>query len=232
MDLTKVWRKDLVDHFQALFDATRVTYFQRLPRLLVDKVVEVAHEQTRAEYLLLRAQLVGSMHTLPTRVPVRSQAVDWATALGRETCEAAYNEFYLFHGTKPSVAEKITSTDFLIKPVVDHGCTFGQGVYLAESVTHAQFFASQVCSGLHTLKGACVILVCRALCGRIQDAGQWHATARTHPDAATFEANVAKGTFHSTMGAEWPSNPELREFVLPDDDQVLPEFMVFCHNEA
>ena len=50
-------------------------------------------------------------------------------------------------------------------------------------------------------------------------------TAREHPRVHELEENVRNGSFHSTSGKECPMAPDLREFVMPDDDQVLPEFL-------
>merc|ERR1712224_49510 len=108
------------------------------------------------------------------QIKVKSQELQWDHIMGQglKPPEAKYNEFYAFHGTSPSVAQIITETDFKIKRSPDHGYTFGRGIYLAEYVTHAQFFASSLCGGFGDGE-RCAIVVCRAFCGRVQDAGKW-----------------------------------------------------------
>lgn len=233
-----VFKRPLADpsalqHFQRLLDVCRCPNFFNLPRLIVERVLQVHHECTRAEYLLRRSQLVAECETggLVQQINVKSQDVSWDAFLGSTVMplEPKYNEFYAFHGTSPSTAEIITDTDFKIKREdleADHGYTFGRGVYLSEYVTHAQLFAQHICKPLDD--GRCAILVCRIFCGRIQEAGQWPQTSVEHTRKTEFESRLKDGTYHSTMGAEWPSNYELREFVLADDDQVLPEFIVIC----
>lgn len=238
LNVFKLPRMDasVLQHFQALFDLCRAPDFCDLPRLLVERVIEVYHECTRAEYLLRRSQLVSECDNggAVNQISVKSQQVSWDAFLGssHKPLEPKYNEFYAFHGTSPAIAEVITDTDFKVKRKnlpADHGYTFGRGVYLSEYATHAQFFAQYVCGGL--AHDRCAILVCRVFAGRIQDAGAWAHTSKTHDKAHEFEQGLKNGAYHSTMGAEWPENPELREFILADDDQVLPEFIVICKNE-
>jgi len=235
--IPRVAEPSVIQHFQKLFDVCTIDFMQ-LSKLTVERVIEVQHECTRAEYLLRRSQLVSDCESgeAVKQISVKSQQVDW-TQPGiwrgpRKPPEAKYNEFYAFHGTSPSIAEVITDTDFKINSQAVHGFTFGRGVYVSEYVTHAQFFSERVCGGLDGNR--CAILVCRVFCGRIQDAGEWPNTAQRHEDAAKFEKNLESGRYHSTMGAEWPPSftcPQgykLREFILDNDDQVLPEFIVIC----
>jgi len=223
-----------IQHFQRLIDLCTLDTgnIWDLPKLTVERVIEVYHECTRAEYLLRRSQLVAECEKggPVKQIPVKSQQLDWGPFLSgsHKPVEAKYNEFFAFHGTSPQIAEVITDTDFKIKRRADHGYTFGRGVYLSEYVTHAQFFSQCVCGGLDDNR--CAILVCRVFCGRIQEAGEWKHTAIDHNRKAEFEHNLKDGTYHSTMGAEWPGNYKLREFVLADDDQVLPEFILICRS--
>eukprot|EP00929_Paragymnodinium_shiwhaense_P079660 TRINITY_DN4152_c0_g1_i1.p1 TRINITY_DN4152_c0_g1~~TRINITY_DN4152_c0_g1_i1.p1 ORF type:complete len:580 (-),score=128.99 TRINITY_DN4152_c0_g1_i1:76-1815(-) len=235
MDIRKVGRAEpkVIEHFQRVFDATRHSEFMGQGPLKVQKVIEVHHESTRAEYLLKRKLLVEDCDSGPEveAIHVKSQEFSWADALDleHEPVDSRYNEFYLFHGTSPEIVEAITDTDFLIQRAPAHGHTFGRGVYLSEYVTHAQFFASEVCGGFSS--GSIAILVCRAFCGRINDVGLWENTAQRHGKADEFERLLEDGTYHCTMGAEWPRWAECREFILADDDQVLPEFIVICTAE-
>lgn len=221
-----------LQHFQRLFDVCTCPGAFNLPRLQVERVIEVYHECTRAEYLLRRSELVAKCEAggPVKQMSVKSQdpSINWNEFLGcsHKPLETKYNEFFAFHGTSPSIAEVITDTDFKINREAVHGYTFGRGVYLSEYVTHAQFFASSVMGGMEDNR--CAILVCRCFAGRVQEAGQWPKTAQRHTQADQFEQRLKDGTFHSTMGAEWPDHYEMREFILADDDQVLPEFIVIC----
>lgn len=237
MDLEKVPLTDpnVIRVFQQLFDSCRNEKMAAMvpcPPLVVEEVFMVSHEQTRAEYLLRRSALVRDCDEGDEyeRIRVPSQQVSLKDVLGltEEPVDANYNEFYLFHGTSAHVAELITDTDFLIKTAADNGWTFGRGVYAAEWVTHAQMFAMM---GDNFQSDVCTVLVCRAFAGRCQDAGHWPNTAEPceDPPVADLEASIADGTFMSTTGSEWPNlDYEVHDFILPDDDQILPEFIVHC----
>lgn len=237
MDLEKVEVKDpkAIAKIQSLFDACTfrpggIDGGEQLPPLQIQSVYQVFHEQTRAEYLLKRQQLVEDCNSRPdyTRIQVPSQNVDMSTLFGGDTpVDPNYNEFFLFHGTSDKVAALITDTDFLIKNAADNGWTFGKGVYAAEWVTHAQMFAMMGNEGEGG--NSLSILVCRAFCGRCQSAGNWPATATPCSNVRTLEANIQGGVHHSTTGSEWPqSSFRCHDFILPDDDQIMPEFIVNC----
>eukprot|EP00440_Ansanella_granifera_P000672 gb/GFBE01000727.1/.p1 GENE.gb/GFBE01000727.1/~~gb/GFBE01000727.1/.p1 ORF type:complete len:681 (+),score=160.74 gb/GFBE01000727.1/:1-2043(+) len=241
MDLDKIERTEppILDHFQKLLDGTRCPGFFNLPGLKVNKVIQVVHERTRARYLLKRSQIVTDCQAGPefTIHPVASQGLTWAPVFGSrvEPLESCYNEFYLFHGATPEAAESITDTDFIINWAAPHGCTFGRGVYMAEFSTHAQMFAQNAWSGNPCNEA--VILVCRAICGRVQDVGQWATPGSEEgrpdwDDRFEWEANVASGKFHCTSGKEWEEFPSLREFIFSSQDQVLPEFILHCCSET
>jgi hypothetical protein len=202
--------------------------------LTVDRVVQVKHEQTRAEYLLRRVRLLKDFRKNPGPLLINSLEVEsskvrgWAPYVGAEPGENEGNEVYLFHGTSRSLAEKITDTDFLIDVQAAHARTFGEGIYLAEYVNHAQFFSNLASESFEELCTP-VINVCRAFCGRLQVVEEVHEhTTETHWRADKLEENLFNEVFHSTMACEWPAAPNLREFVFLDDDQVLPEFLVYC----
>jgi len=227
--------------FQRMFDSCVHNGFEQklgvpLGRLVVQSVTHVLHEQTKAEYMVQRAKLVAELDEDEDYEPVRvpSQQTSLAHICGkmdengnpREPVEAKYNEFYLFHGTSPKVADLITDTDFLIKSAPDNGWTFGRGVYAAEYVSHAQFFAGM---GEQFHNTECTILVCRAFAGRCQRAQNWAATATPCDEVHELEQNIHDGTYMSTTGSEWPQmNFEVHDFIIPDDDQILPEFIVHC----
>merc|ERR1719379_1546926 len=69
----------VIRQFQNLFDTCRcATFFSgQCPRLIVERVIEVHHECTRAEYLLRRSQLVADCDSGQVKqIGVKSQEVD------------------------------------------------------------------------------------------------------------------------------------------------------------
>jgi len=241
MDLLKV---DLgangVKLFQEICDKSRCAKFDNLfsvRRFIVTKVVQVQHEQTHAEYILHSQRLKAKIDRegAVQRVTVASQAAVGGRRMQGDAgslggCDPAYNEFYLFHGTSKSVTDLIVNSDFLLKTKADHGWTFGRGIYAAEFLNHAQFFAQQVAGD--GPGQPCCILMCRVFCGRCQDLGQWRHTSVRCDKADAAEKAIAEGKYHSSRGSEWPDCYDLREFVLPDDDQILPEFIIYGHSNC
>lgn len=204
----------------------------------MDKVTYVHHERTRAEYLLKRDRLIEEIgENTPKKFEVASQKpwLDFSEVFmdmdiqGLEhELRADLNEFYIFHGTSAEVVGLITDSDFLIKTSADHGWTFGPGVYSAEYLGHAQFFSQQVGKQV----GQAAILVCRAFAGRIYDIGEWPNTSQPDPRQEGAIEPIKVGTHDSTSGCEWPDVPGMRESILPDDDQILPEFIIYGHSES
>lgn len=191
----------------------------------------------RLEYFYRRRELVRDCDEGPSfdKISVPSQKLPWKDILGfdDEPVNPKYNEFYLFHGTSERVADAITDKDFYIsqgKP--ENGDTFGNGVYMAEYVSHAHFFAEMMQERDGGDTSIATILVCRAFCGRINDVGNTAETSERHERAGEFEAALKSRKYHSTMGREWPSNYNVQEWVVADDDQVLPEFIVYCKTQA
>merc|ERR1739848_149924 len=76
--------------------------------------------------------------------------------------DGSVNEFYLFHGTKPSAAESIAQSDFLLSLAGTHaGTLYGKGLYLAESCTKSDEYSSRYDHDTYC------ILLCRFVIGKI-----------------------------------------------------------------
>jgi len=220
--------EEQVKRFQNMCDNLRLPAFEeefRVPALTVAKVVHVIHDQTRAEYALRTHYLkkLRDASSVP-RISAKSQQVDIQVCLeSTEVCDATYNEFYTFHGSSAAAIEGITDSDFLIN-TADNGWTFGRGVYASEYLSHAQWFSQLKHNPGDNLLP---VLMCRTFCGRAQDAGMWERRGSPHENVSKFEKNIEDNIVDSTMGVEWPEHPVLREFILPDDDQILPEFIIY-----
>lgn len=115
------------------------------------------------------------------------------------------------------------------------------GVSLAEDAVHAQRLATRAGGRPYkNAQGKFAIAVCRAFCGRVRDAGRADFSG-SHVPAALSEpwwglpTGSTKGAkdqpYHSTMWTAAEPLHAAREFVLPAD-QVLPEYMVLCHEDT
>mmetsp|Transcript_74134 Transcript_74134/g.193395 ORF Transcript_74134/g.193395 Transcript_74134/m.193395 type:complete len:154 (-) Transcript_74134:18-479(-) len=126
------------------------------------------------------------------------------------------NEVWLFHGTRHVAAESITSDDFRIDLAgCSAGSLYGRGIYLAENSSKADEY-SHVDPGT----GLFTMLLCRATLGR-------HLyTAELQPDPRRCEDACLRGLHHSVLGDRRACRGTFREFVVFDEDQVYPSYIV------
>jgi len=130
--------------------------------------------------------------------------------------ETQVNEVILFHGTKPIAADKITSEDFRLDLAgTSAGTLYGRGIYLAESITKADEYSHQDPStGLYTM------LLCRATLGHLL------YNADSSPDPRRCEDACFRGQHHSVLGDRKACRGTYREFIVFDEDQVYPNYVV------
>lgn len=139
-----------------------------------------------------------------------------AASLPGPRIETVVNEAILFHGTKAIAAEKITSDDFRIDLAgTSAGTLYGRGIYLAENCTKADEYSQpDPATGLYTM------LLCRATLGQLL------YTAEVNPDPRNCEQACLRGAFHSVLGDRKACRGTYREFVVFDEDQVYPNYVV------
>lgn len=130
--------------------------------------------------------------------------------------EAAINESWLFHGTRPIAAESITSDVFRIDLAgSSSGSMYGRGIYLAENSSKAdEYSRPDPKSGLFTM------LLCRVTLGRLL------YNAAVVPDPRVCEDACLKGDYHSVLGDRKACHGTFREFAVFDEDQVYPNYIV------
>lgn len=130
------------------------------------------------------------------------------------------NEIYLWHGTSARHAISIAQEDFRIKDFAgaSTGGTsmYGDGTYMAESITKADEYAAdpEENSFYHDIYA---VLLCRVTLGKF-----YYTTER---DQGARD-KCAKGEFDSTMGDRLTAAKTYREFVVYENDQVYPEYIV------
>jgi len=124
------------------------------------------------------------------------------------------NEVFLFHGTKQEAAEKITTGNVRVNLAGSNaGTLYGRGVYFAESSTKSDEYTWPV-------KELRQLLVCRVVLGRVY----YSDTKET--DARACEAACVGGKFHSVLGDRRKCRGTFREFVLFDEEQVYPNYII------
>lgn len=147
-------------------------------------------------------------------------------AAGLDSLDVTCNEFYLFHGSKPSSVKDICMNDFLLKMAGAHrGTLYGSGVYFAESSSKADEYAEDDKDGIY--RGLYAMLLCRVTLGRLL------VTEEVRPDGAKLEA-ACRGpaaTHHSVLGDREKARGTYREFVLFGTKQAYPEFVVIYRRQ-
>jgi len=227
--------------FQGLLDASHRSVWTRdrgqdpVPtRLILVCVVEVANSDLWMAYTkkqedirlavgaetlnkIRPATLVGDANVQGGRDDVwpDSRCVEMLSHLS-PSLDGNLNEVMLFHGTSPIAGEEITNENFQVNMA---GCTtgtlYGRGIYLAENATKSDEYASaDPDTNLRTL------LVCRTTLGRVRYNNE------KDPDPRACENDCHSGLYHSILGDRRDCRGTFREFVIFDEDQVYPNFIV------
>lgn len=219
-----------LERLQALFDGSFRKKYTRdrrggtVPsRLTVERAVRIQNAQNWAEYTgrqeEIRADLKGlkekgtslldRVHELKTQVPKFKEFA--GAELDSET-----NSAWLFHGT--TAGEAIAKSDFRIdKAGSNVGTMFGRGIYLAESCTKSDEYSQEDPQGLRQM------LLCRAILGNILYCDE----KDPNKDDCVRQCTMQPAIFHSVLGDREKVHGTFREFIVYDEDQVYPEFVVW-----
>lgn len=126
------------------------------------------------------------------------------------------NEVYLLHGTGVRITLAIAQNDFNINLAGSNaGTMYGRGCYLGENCTKADEYASDDPGGYYD--GMYAMVVCRTMMGN------YFYTERRDENAGD---HIAAGTFDSTCGDRTKRVDTFREFVVYDNSQVYPEYVI------
>jgi len=193
------------------------------------KVVNVRRNENPKSwisYFKLRAQLAEKLES-------RGGCKQWtaktaATGLDGESCPVhdraglmnEVNEFYLFHGTKPSAVHAICKDDFALNLTgTNAGTLYGPGLYFAEASSKADEYASDDKEGI--FEGLYALILCRVMCGNM------HYTDAVRPNVQTLMDSIVKNRTHqSVLGDREKCRGTYREFIVFDPDQVYPEYII------
>lgn len=191
-------------------------------RFVVTSVAEVKNAQYFVEYCARRSVIAAETDKLDTALwtpgdvtTTRSSACQHLPELDR-----TLNEAWLFHGCTEKAAEGITTTEFRLDLAgTGAGCLYGPGIYLAECSTKSDEYA-----GSPEVKQR-FMLVCRAVLGNI------NYTDKVDNDADELVRSCLSGSFHSVLGDRAKCRGTYREFVVFDNDQVYPAYIVEYRQE-
>eukprot|EP00932_Pfiesteria_piscicida_P016606 SRR837773.3522.p1 GENE.SRR837773.3522~~SRR837773.3522.p1 ORF type:complete len:268 (+),score=91.01 SRR837773.3522:99-806(+) len=137
------------------------------------------------------------------------------------------NEFFMFHGTKPSSCKSIIDNDFILKLAGSRrGTLYGPGLYFAESSSKADEYADDDKDGIY--RGLYAMLLCRVTLGKSL------YTDEHFPDGDKL-ANACTGLcaqYHSVLGDREKARGTYREFIIFEPQQVYPEYVIIYRRTA
>jgi hypothetical protein len=224
--------------FQRLLDLTHRKVYTRdrlgqtVPdRLQLVRVTTVTNDELWADYMMRRETIRRELadnpadfreYTVETAVPetdtdgellkiVESLAADFAEPLLPTT-----NEVFLFHGTSEDAADKISTHDFKIKLAGTHaGTLYGRGIYLAENGSKSDEYTrpSNKDQDRH-------LLLLRACLGRV------YYTDAKETDPRACEDACIRGKYHSVLGDRKKARGTFREFIVFNEEQVYPNYIL------
>ncbi|CAE6933372.1 tank-1 [Symbiodinium sp. CCMP2592] len=192
--------------------------------LQVMSVIYVQNAEVFVNYRARRAEIAGVMKPdmpIGDVWDVKTASVPLA-GVGRmkeNPVDPKINEHYLWHGCKPEGAEGITDANFdLTRAGTAFGSLFGPGIYLAESCMKADEYTQADHRGYFPL------LLCRAVLGNVLYCD--------HPSPVEISASLVaacgeRGGHHSILGDREKVNGTFREFIVFDNHQVYPEYIVW-----
>merc|ERR1712079_775839 len=123
-------------------------------------------------------------------------------------------------GTNTFAANKITTGNFKINLAGSNaGTLYGRGIYLAENASKSDEYTKPLQSGERHL------LVCRAMLGRVYYTDEKQSNPRTCEDACL------RGRFHSVLGDRKKCRGTFREFIVFDEEQVYPNYIISYRRE-
>jgi len=238
----------LCEAFQELLDATyrRVRTKDRrgdVPsRLIVKEAVVVKNLPNFVEYVRRREEIRKQCQerplpsTLLNQLESRSVCKTFAALpsgkpfhqvwreshdLPNDPIDAGINEFYLFHGTKPSSALAIAEGDFRLDLAGSNaGTLYGRGLYFSESTGKSDEYATE------DSRGFCCMLVCRVTLGRLL------YTDEEYPNTSDLVRQCTRGENHSVLGDREKIRNTFREMIVYDTHQAYPEFVVWYSRET
>jgi len=127
------------------------------------------------------------------------------------------NEMWLIHGCSQAAADGISATDFDMARCRPTGL-FGAGIYFAESVSKSdEYVQGKRENGMEVFP----LLICRVTLGNVN-----YCDVRA-PDKRALEASCLSDKWHSVLGDRLKLHNTFREFIVYDNLQAFPAYIVY-----
>eukprot|EP00418_Pyrodinium_bahamense_P069294 CAMPEP_0179092062 /NCGR_PEP_ID=MMETSP0796-20121207/42086_1 /TAXON_ID=73915 /ORGANISM="Pyrodinium bahamense, Strain pbaha01" /LENGTH=492 /DNA_ID=CAMNT_0020789661 /DNA_START=38 /DNA_END=1516 /DNA_ORIENTATION=- len=194
-------------------------------KVLHFEVVQVLQNSNKALWELYRSRQDDlSLHFAEKIVDVKTVIESWETCM-QEPRKSDVNEFFLFHGTKPTAATAICNDGFNVDlSGSNKGSLYGPGVYCAESSAKADEYAGDDQDGIY--KGLFAMLLCRVSLGNPL------VNEEVEPDVDDITRQFEAGDRHSIIGDREKVRGTFREFILRDPRQVYPAYAIIYRRKG
>jgi len=167
--------------------------------------------ENRAQHCVPVNELDGNPSSGHALTMTNMAAFECYSVISLANIDLSINEMLLWHGTSEAAASGITKSGFRIPKGSSgsHGARFGNGAYLAENLDKSLDYAP-------AKDGVQNILLCRALCGDM-----YYTENGSMGNAHEAAAGSGKDAILANPHKSGP-----REFILLEECQVYPEFMM------
>ncbi|CAJ1396346.1 unnamed protein product [Effrenium voratum] len=195
--------------------------------LKVMSVIYVQNAEVYVNYRSRRAEIANAMQpSMPCgdTWDVKTAKVPLVSGRLKENpVDPMLNEHYLWHGCRPEGAEGITDANFdLERAGSAYGSLFGPGIYLAESCMKADEYTTA------DLRGYFPLLLCRVVLGNVNYCDHVSPVSVSSELVASCKPS---GSHHSVLGDREKVHGTFREFIVFDNHQVYPEYIVWYRRE-
>ena len=194
----------------AALGALRVTRVERVENMTLWKNYQRERQALRERLSQHRARLQKLKD-----VPAVARLVN-----GERVLDAGTNEFWLWHGTKPPLADILATSGF-DERVASLGGLYGAGSYFADAMCKSNQYATETNAG-----GEHCMLYCRVTVGCAYRTAITHVNERRPPDNAATPGAPHDSIFAET-GVGNGGQQSHNEFVCFSKEQVYPEFIVW-----
>eukprot|EP00933_Yihiella_yeosuensis_P005067 TRINITY_DN10948_c0_g1_i1.p1 TRINITY_DN10948_c0_g1~~TRINITY_DN10948_c0_g1_i1.p1 ORF type:complete len:399 (-),score=59.29 TRINITY_DN10948_c0_g1_i1:13-1209(-) len=205
------------------FTTTRDRGYSEVSKFQVVQVLRNENPALWARYYIRRKEILAECRAKSKAIQRHSaktlNSPSSESMIGNAKLLDEVNEFYLFHGTKPSAANVICTSDFKVDLAGSNkGSLYGKGIYFAEASSKADEYAHDDTEGLYM--GLYAMLLSRVTCGDCL------YNDEIKPNCDSLRNDMAKYGCHSVLGDREKARNTYREFVVFDANQAYPEYVV------
>mmetsp|Transcript_142707 Transcript_142707/g.443842 ORF Transcript_142707/g.443842 Transcript_142707/m.443842 type:complete len:515 (-) Transcript_142707:122-1666(-) len=220
---------------QSLLDSTFKSITTRDRRTAIPTRLKLVKVQ-RVENADLWKNYASGRHMIRSKRAHRCTAVDnyggevatTGSLMGanKRSLDQRLNEVYLWHGTTPAAAMGISKSGFRLQYAgTKTGSMYGNGVYFAECSSKSDEYAADELDGLY--RGLYCLLLCRVVLGELL-----HLPTGGEATHQTIKTAIESEVFDSVLGDRAASVGTYREFIVYQEDQVYPEYLVLYQRET